>query len=94
MMLDALEQMRILNPTLTLIGVLPTFYDARLSYHAMALEALEHDGVPVLDVRIGRSVRVAEAAATGTSVAGYAPGNPQTDNYRLLAKVVMKWQKS
>ena len=93
-LLEALEQMRVLNPGLRLLGVLPTFFDARLTYHAQALEALQHDGVPLLDVRIGRSVRVAEAAAIGTSVVDYTPDNPQTENYRLLAKVVMKWLKS
>ena len=80
-----------LNKDLEVLGVLPTFYDSRLGHHALALDELGRAGVPVFDVRIGRSIRVAEAAATGASVSSYAPDHPQTENYRLLAKVVTKW---
>ncbi len=93
--LDSLEAVRSeINPQLTTLGILPTFYDARLSHHAQALEALAGSGAPLLPIRIGRSIRVAEAAAASSSVVSFATDNPQAENYRALAKVVTKWLRN
>ncbi len=89
--LDTLERVRDLNPTLTILGILPTFYDPRLTHHKDALQAMHDAGLPVLASAIGRSVRVAEAAAAGQPLTAYAPDNPQTAAYRDLAKVVNAW---
>lgn len=80
-----------LNPALEVLGILPTFYDGRLNHHKQALEAMQAAGLPVLPVTIGRSVRVAEAAGAGQSIATFAPGNPQADNYRKLSELVTQW---
>ncbi len=80
-----------LNPDLVTLGVLPTFYDARLIHHREAMEAMERAGLPVLPVRIGRSVRVAEAAANGETVVTYEPNNPQAEAYRVLSEVINQW---
>ncbi len=80
-----------LNPDLVTLGVLPTFYDARLIHHREAMEAMERVGLPVLPVRIGRSVRVAEAAANGETVVTYEPNNPQAEAYRALSEVIDQW---
>jgi len=90
--LDTLEQVRNgLNPGLETLGILVTFFDARLLHHRGAVETMEAAGLPLLPVRIGRSVRVAEAATGGEVVTTYAPGNPQAEAYRQLAEVVDKW---
>ena len=83
-----------LNPDLLLLGVLVTFFDARLTHHKQALEAMQSAGIPVLPVLIGRSIRVAEAAGAGQSVATFEPANPQAENYKQLAEVVRRWLKS
>jgi len=92
--LETVDQVRQeLNPELETLGVLVTFYDARLTHHKQALETMQSAGIPVLPVLIGRSIRVAEAAGAGQSVAVYEPGNPQAANYRQLAEVVRAWLK-
>lgn len=80
-----------LNPGLETLGVLPTFYDRRLIHHQEALAAMERAGLPILPVSIGRSVRVAEAAANGETVVTYEPKNPQADAYRALSEVINQW---
>lgn len=78
-----------INPDLEIMGVLPTFYDSRLVHHVSVLEELKNAGLPVLSVAIGRSIRIAEAAAAGDSVLEYDPNNKQMENYRELARMVM-----
>jgi chromosome partitioning protein len=80
-----------LNPELETLGILPTFFDRRLNHHREAIEAMERAGLPVLAVRIGRSVRVAEAAASGETVVTFEPNNPQAQAYRELAEVIDQW---
>jgi chromosome partitioning protein len=90
--LDTIEAIREdQNKTLEILGVLVTFYDARFTHHRQAVEAMRAAGLPVLDVMIGRSVRVAEAAGAGQSVVNYKPGNPQAANYKQLAALVEQW---
>ena len=83
-----------LNPDLVILGVLVTFYDGRLNHHKAAVKSLQDDEVSVLDVYIGRSVRVAEAAGQGMSVAEFEPRNPQAENYKQLSEEVQKWLKT
>ena len=52
---------------------------------------MQNAGYPVLDVKIGRSVRVAEAAGRGKSVVTADPKNPQAENYRKLAALLEQW---
>lgn len=80
-----------LNPSLKTLGVLVTFFDKRLNHHRAAVEAMSEAGLPVLPVKIGRSVRVAEAAGAGQSVITFQPSNPQAETYKQLAEVVNKW---
>jgi len=83
-----------LNPGLAVLGILPTFYDRRLTHHSAALAAMRAAGLPLLSVTIGRTVRIAEAMAAGLSLAEYDPGNPQAAAYRELAGVVTTWLES
>jgi chromosome partitioning protein len=82
-----------LNPGLRVLGILPTFVDERLVHHREALAVLRAWGWPVLDVRVGRSVRVAEAAAVGESVVTYAPGHPPSRAFERLGEVVLRWYR-
>jgi chromosome partitioning protein len=89
--LDTIEAIRDeQNKTLEILGVVVTFYDGRFTHHRQAVETMRAAGLPILDVMIGRSVRVAEAAGAGQSVVDYKPGNPQAANYKQLADVVKR----
>ena len=93
--LDTLDQIRVgLNPELETMGVLLTFYDHRLIHHKDARGAMERSGLPLMRTQIGRSVRVAEAAANGETVVTYEPKNPQAKAYRELSEEVDKWLRN
>ena len=68
-----------------------TFWSRRLLHHQAGLQAMQEAGLPVLDVRIGRTVRIAEAANYRQSVITYARRNPQAEAYRELGKVIEQW---
>jgi chromosome partitioning protein len=91
--LRSLEAIRELNPALEILGVLITQFDGRLTVHRQALEAMQAAGLPLLDVMIGRSVRVAQAAGEGKTIGELAPGNPQAAAYKQLSEVVYLWLK-
>ncbi len=80
-----------LNPSLELLGVLITFFDSRLRHHKGALAAMEESRLPIFDVKIGRSIKVAEAAIQGKSIVTAQPKNPQAGNYRQLAVWLNEW---
>ncbi len=82
---------RALNPALQIVGIVATFYDGRLIHHQRALAAMREASLPVLDVTIGRSVRVAESAATGQSVVDFDAGNPRALEYQALGQEVSAW---
>lgn len=76
---------RITNPTLQVLGVLPTLFDARTNHSRAVLDDItSRYGLPVLDPPIPRSIRFAEAPAAGRSVlaAGSSKGAAA---YRRLA---------
>jgi len=75
----------ITNPALTLLGVLPTLYDARTTHSRDVLvDVSGRYGVPLLDPPIPRTVRFAEASASGSSVLT-GRRNKGADAYRQLA---------
>jgi len=78
-----------INPELVFLGILLTFYDARLRHHKEEVEQLEKAGLPVLPVAIGRSVRVAEAAGACQPVFTYARHHPEAQHYLTLAQLVI-----
>jgi len=80
-----------LNPDLEILGVVMTFYDARLIHHVAALDAMRGAGVPVLDVTIGRSIRVADVIGESKPVIEFEPGNPRAQEYRQLSNDVNQW---
>lgn len=83
-----------LNPSLELLGVLLTFYNPRLNLHAEALETLKASGLPLFDVQVGRSVKIAEAAGAGLPLRQYDAKNPQNENYLKISVKVQSWLKN
>ncbi len=77
-----------LNPDLEVFGILPTFYDSRLLHGDEVIAAMERQGLPVLPVRIRRSIRFAESALAHETILGYDPRNPSVKEYRKLARIV------
>lgn len=80
-----------LNPRLKILGILPTFYDSRLRHHRAIMEMMRLQGYPVLDVTVGRSVRVAEASSVGQSVVTFSRDNKRALEYAVLGMVIGGW---
>jgi len=79
-----------LNPTVEIQGILPTMYDKRLLHSREAVEILrENFGDLVLNTRIRKTVRYAEAPVKGQSVLAYDPSGEAAGMYRDLAKEVL-----
>src|SRR5437899_4431172 len=84
-----------LNPEVSIIGIVPTMFDKRITHSREADEILrENFGDLVYQTRIRKTVRFAEAPVKGTSVLAYEPGGEAADLYRDLAKEVLSGEKS
>ena len=81
-----------LNHKADIVGVLPTFYDSRLSHHDEVIASWRKAGLPVLEPYVRRTVRASEAPIEGMSITDYEPNNPVSEAYIELAKVVDQWQ--
>lgn len=87
--LDTIDEIKSeINDRLSVIGIVPTFYDGRLTHHKAVIEQMMEGDLPVLDVRIRRSVKITEASAAGVSLLEYDRRHPQLDEYRKLAEIV------
>jgi chromosome partitioning protein len=85
---QTLREVKSINPTLEVMGILPTFFDSRLVHAREVLEAMKNKGLPVFDVIVGRSIRFAEAALAGESILSYESSNPGAAAYRKLAELL------
>jgi len=85
---QTVQEVRAINPSLKVRGILPTFYDGRLLHAREVLEAMRERGLPVFDVYVGRTIRFAEASLAGESILTYARNNPGAQAYRTLAEIV------
>jgi chromosome partitioning protein len=84
-----------LNPTVEIMGIVPTMYDRRLTHSREADEILrENFGDLVYNTRIRKTVRFAEAPVRGTSVLAYDPTSEAAELYRDLAREVLSGTKS
>jgi chromosome partitioning protein len=80
-----------LNPTVEIVGILPTMYDQRLLHSKEAVEILkENFGDLVFNTRIRKTIRYAEAPVKGESVLKYDPTGEAASMYRDLAKEVLR----
>jgi chromosome partitioning protein len=84
-----------LNPGVSIVGIVPTMYDKRITHSREADEILrENFGDIVYQTRIRKTVRFAEAPVKGTSVLAYEPAGEAAAMYRDLAKEVLSGEKS
>jgi chromosome partitioning protein len=84
-----------LNPEVEIQGILPTMFDNRTLHSREAVDILkENFGDLVLDTRIRKTIRYAEAPVKGTSVLAYDPTGSAAQAYRDLAKEVLDGAKA
>ncbi|AQT81210.1 chromosome partitioning protein [Mycolicibacterium litorale] len=85
---------QITNPDLKLLGALPTLYDSRTTHSRdVLLDVADRYDLPVLAPPIPRTVRFAEASASGSSVLAGRKSKGSTA-YRELAAALLKHWKS
>src|SRR5215467_12058789 len=79
-----------LNPNVEIEGILATMFDRRLLHSREAVEILkENFGDLVLNTKIRKTVRYAEAPVKGQSILKYDPSGEAAGMYRDLAKEVL-----
>src|SRR5213595_974755 len=79
-----------LNPEVGIQGILATMFDRRLLHSREAVEILkENFGDLVLNTKIRKTVRYAEAPVKGMSIFKYDPSGEAASMYRDLAKEVL-----
>src|SRR5438034_2005444 len=79
-----------LNPNVEIMGILPTMFDRRLLHSREAVEILkENFGDLVLNTKIRKTVRYAEAPVKGQSIFKYDSTGEAAGMYRDLAKEVL-----
>ena len=85
---------QITNPNLKLLGALPTLYDSRTTHSRdVLLDVADRYNLPVLAPPIPRTVRFAEASASGSSVLAGRKTKGATA-YREFAAALLKHWKS
>lgn len=91
-----LEQVREhLNPEIGIVGILPTMYDGRTLHSREAIDVLTQSfGDIVYPLRIGKTIRFAEAPVSGMSVISYDPNGQAARWYRQLANLVIERELS
>jgi chromosome partitioning protein len=91
-----LEQVREhLNPDIAIVGILPTMYDGRTLHGREAIDVLTQSfGDLVYPIRIGKTIRFAEAPVSGRSVMSYDPQGQAARWYRQLAHLVVERELS
>src|SRR5207237_6558223 len=84
-----------LNPGVSIVGIVPTMYDKRITHSREADEILrENFGDLVYNPRIRKTIRFAEAPVKATSVLAYEPSGEAPNTYSDLAKEVLSREKS
>jgi chromosome partitioning protein len=84
-----------LNPSVQIIGILPTMFDRRTLHAREAVEILEENfGDLVYKTKIKKTIRYAEAPVKGSSVLKYDPSGKAAEAYRQLAKEVLNGAKA
>jgi chromosome partitioning protein len=74
------------KPDLTVLGAVATMFDARSRHpREIAADVADRYGLAVLEPAVPRSIRFAEAPATGRSILDHAPTSTGARAYRELA---------
>ncbi len=83
----------VLNPQLSLLGLLPCRVDQRTRHSKDIIDALiEKFGEQVLVARIRENIRLAEAPSFGKSILQYQPNSSVAEDFRALAREVISHQ--
>ncbi|AEF42208.1 MULTISPECIES: ParA family protein [Hoyosella] len=86
------EVQQITNPDLALLGALPTLYDARTTHSRDVLaDVSDRYGLPVLAPPIPRTVRFAEASASGASILAGRKNKGAVAYRELAANLLKTW---
>ena len=90
-LLDTIHDVqRLTNRSLSVLGVLPTMYDARTTHAREVLADVSgRYSLDVLEPGIAKSIRFAEAPAAGRSIFATASRTPGAQAYRELAKQLL-----
>ncbi len=84
-----------LNPKVEIEGILPTMFDRRTMHAREAVDILkENFGDLVLNTKIRKTIRFAEAPVKGQSVLKYDPDGEAANMYRDLAREVLNGAKA
>ena len=74
------------QPDLTVLGAVATMFDGRSRHpRDIAADVTARYGISVLEPAVPRSIRFAEAPASGVSILDHAPSSPGAAAYRELA---------
>ena len=88
------EVQQITNPDLTLLGALPTLFDARTTHSRDVLgDVSDRYDLPVLAPPIPRTVRFAEASASGSTVLTGRKNKGAIAYRELSENLLAHWQK-
>jgi chromosome partitioning protein len=86
-----MESLKIKNPGLQLLGIIPNMFNDRRKLNWEVLEALQSQfREQVFKTKIHDSVKIAESSGHGESILTYAPTSRSTDEYLSLAKEVIE----
>lgn len=84
---------QITNPDLAMLGALPTLYDSRTTHSRDVLfDVVDRYDLPVLAPPIPRTVRFAEATASGSSVIAGRKNKGATAYRELAASLLSHWK--
>ena len=83
----------VLNPDLTLLGLLPCRVDQRTRHSKEIIDALiERFGEKVLAARVRENIRLAEAPSFRKTILQYQPNSNVAEDFRGLAREVISHQ--
>lgn len=88
--LDTIQNMKNINPSLSLLGVILNRYDKRLQLHKQAAEELRAAGLPLVEPFITQSVRITESTGENIPLIQYDPRNVNNAAYSAIADLIIQ----
>lgn len=82
-----------LNPTLSIMGILPCRLDNRTNHGPEIVQKLRSRFPQTMKTCIRENVRLAECPSMGGPITTYAPNSPGTEDYRSLAQELLAPEK-
>ncbi len=88
--LETIQDMKDINPDLSLLGVILNRYDKRLQLHRQAADEIRAAGLPLVEPFITQSVRITEATGENKPLLIYDPKNPNNAAYSAIADLIIQ----